>query len=403
MIIESQPADGLSKMGGIYKLIVQTGLWLSVLVLLLVPTATGQRSVDMVVFVQEGCPHCARAELFLDNLMARHPNLVIEFYDVSKDADARDRLIGLARERGITSLGTPTFYVRDQLLIGYMDDATTGSTLEALLTGSSATAGEPQTALAPAPGAGAFSDIVELPVFGRLSASRVGLPLFTIAIGLVDGFNPCAMWALIYLLSLLVNLKDRKRMLLIAGTFVAVGGLIYFAFIAAWFEVFRLIGLSRGVQVLLGGVAVFAGVINVKDFVAFKRGPSLSIPDAAKPTIYARTRRVLSADNVMAAVIAVAILAALINLVELLCTAGLPALYTQVLSAQELSRPIYYGYLGLYIAAYILDDSIVLAIAVVTMSRTRLQERGGRWLKLLSGAVMVLLGILLLVRPSWLL
>jgi uncharacterized membrane protein HdeD (DUF308 family) len=105
----------------------------------------------------------------------------------------------------------------------------------------------------------------------------------------------------------------------------------------------------------------------------------------------------------MAAVIAVAILAALINLVELLCTAGLPALYTQVLSAQELSRPIYYGYLGLYIAAYILDDSIVLAIAVVTMSRTRLQERGGRWLKLLSGAVMVLLGILLLVRPSWLL
>ncbi len=58
-----------------------------------------------------------------------------------------------------------------------------------------------------------------------LRAGELGLRLFTIVIGLLDGFNPCAMWVLLFLLSLLVNLHDRFKMVLIAGTFVAVSGL----------------------------------------------------------------------------------------------------------------------------------------------------------------------------------
>jgi hypothetical protein len=109
------------------------------------------------------------------------------------------------------------------------------------------------------------------------------LPLFTLALGLLDGFNPCAMWVLLFLLSLLVRLRDRKRMALIAGTFVLVSGAVYYAFMAAWLNVFLAVGLSKVVRVLLGTTAVLIGLINVKDFVAWGRGPSLSIPDAAKP------------------------------------------------------------------------------------------------------------------------
>ena len=105
------------------------------------------------------------------------------------------------------------------------------------------------------------------------------MPLFTVLVGQIDGFNPCAMWVLIFLLSILVNLRDRGRMVAIAGTFVFVSGAAYFAFMAAWLNVFLLIGYLRPVQLLLGSLALFVGSIHVKDFFAFKQGLSLSIPE----------------------------------------------------------------------------------------------------------------------------
>jgi uncharacterized membrane protein HdeD (DUF308 family) len=228
------------------------------------------------------------------------------------------------------------------------------------------------------------------------------MPLFTLAIGLVDGFNPCAMWVLLLLLSILVNVRDRWRMLAIAGTFVAVSGAAYFAFMAAWLNVFEWIGYLRPVQVALGLVAVAIGCVHVKDFFAFHRGVSLSIPAAAKPGIYARIRRIVTAENLPAAIAGAFTLAVLVNVVELLCTAGLPALYTSVLSRQGFSAAGRYGYLGLYIAAYMFDDALMVAGVVATMSRMRLEETGGRWLKLVSGVVILALGLVMLLRPEWL-
>jgi hypothetical protein len=210
------------------------------------------------------------------------------------------------------------------------------------------------------------------------------------------------MWVLLFILSLLVNLHDRGRMALIGGTFVVVSGVVYFAFMAAWLQVFLLVGVGRAVQVALGMVAVLVGLVNVKDFVAYGRGFSLSIPQALKPTLYAQARRILSAENLAGALAATVALALMVNIVELLCTAGLPAVYTHVLALHELSSWQHYAYLGLYNAAYVLDDGLMVAIAVVTLSRTKLQERAGRRLKLLSGFVMLGLGLLLLAKPGWL-
>ncbi len=145
------------------------------------------------------------------------------------------------------------------------------------------------------------SDTIDVPVFGRLSASRLGLPLFTIAVGLVDGFNPCAMWVLVFLLSILVNLKDRWRILAVAGAFVVISGLAYFAFMAAWLNIFRFVGLLRPVQISLAAIAILIGAIHIKDFFAFKQGVSLSIPEAAKPGIYARVRKIVTAENLLGA------------------------------------------------------------------------------------------------------
>jgi hypothetical protein len=177
---------------------------------------------------------------------------------------------------------------------------------------------------------------------------------------------------------------------------------VYFAFMAAWLNVFLLVGVARPVQAGLGLIAAAVGLLNVKDFLAPGRGVSLAIPASARPGIYARVRAVVLAERLGPALLGVVVLAVVVNVVELLCTAGLPALYTRILTLRALSPGEYYAYLALYNAAYVLDDGVMLAIAVVTLGRRRLQERGGRWLKLASGAVMLALGLLLLLRPEWL-
>lgn len=207
---------------------------------------------------------------------------------------------------------------------------------------------------------------------------------------------------LVFTLSLLDGLRDRVKSLVIAGTFVAVQGLVYFAFMAAWLNVFLFVGLSRAAEILLGTIAGLAGVVHVKDFLAFGRGLSLSVPSSTKPTLYAKVRRILYAEHLAGALLGTVALAVLVQGVEVLCTAGLPALYTGILTRHQLEGWLYYGYPLLYNAAYMFDDVIVLGVGAVTLSRRRLQEREGRWLKLVSGLVMVGLGIVLIAKPEWL-
>ena len=372
-----------------------------------------ESQADLEVFTREGCPHCAAAKLFLENLQRERPGLRIVIRDIGKDQAALARLKGLADQHGLRALGVPAFSLRGELIIGYVSGDTTGARIKSLL--DSPAVGRENTMAEGActldvklpcgqESAGQYPvpEAVDTPFVGRLSVQELGLPAFTVVLGLLDGFNPCAMWVLLFLLSLLVNLQDRVKMLLIAGTFVAVSGLVYFAFMAAWLNIFLLIGLSRVTQTVLGGIAGIVGAINVKDFFALGKGVSFTIPEAAKPGLYTQARKVLQAENLYGALAATILLALLVNTIELLCTSGFPAIYTQILTLRQLPWWEYYGYLGLYNLAYILDDSLMVTIAVVTLGRRKLQEKEGRWLKLISGMVMLGLGGILIAKPEWL-
>ena len=356
--------------------------------------ATVASAPEMEVFVRPGCPFCEAAKGYLRELERRRPGLLVRVRDVSQDPEALQELRELAHRSGIRPVGVPAFYLRGRLIVGFQSAETTGKDIESLLDQPRSKDDAIDRPSAPS--------AVEVPLLGQLHARELGLPLFTIILGLLDGFNPCAMWVLLFLLSMLVNLHDRKKMFLIGGTFVAVSGIVYFAFMVAWFNLFLLIGVSRIMQVLLGSIAALIGVLNVKDSVVLGWGPSVGIPEAAKPGIYSQVRRVLRAENLFGAVIAVIILAILVNTVELLCTAGLPAIFTQVLTMYSLPNWAYYAYLVLYNLAYVADDSLMLAVAVMTLSREKLQEKGARWLKLISGVAMLALGIILMLRPEWL-
>ena len=339
------------------------------------------------VYVREGCPHCADAKRFLAGLAESRPELQVVLREVDRDPATRDALVAISKAVGAWPPGVPTFVYGARVLVGFDDAEHVGAELVRLL----------DEAAPHAP-----PDAVESSLFGTLKASEIGLPLFTLALGLLDGFNPCAMWVLLFLLSLLVRLKDRRRMAMVAGTFVLASGAVYYAFMAAWLNVFLFVGMSEALRIGLAVLAMLIGFINVKDFFAFRRGVSLSIPESAKPGIYARARSILKAESLPASLAAVAVLAVVVNFVELLCTAGLPAIYTAVLTQHALSPLAHYGYLGLYILAYIADDALMVGTAVLALGSGKLDERSGRRLKLLSGAVMLALGLVMLLRPQWL-
>ncbi|HMZ56435.1 MAG TPA: glutaredoxin family protein [Nitrospira sp.] len=389
---------------------LRTGLLLIVLCLCIAPGlgTASEPAPELEVFVRAGCPHCEAAKRFLQELQRARPELRILFHDLDLDRDAAARLDSLAQAQGLPVVGVPAFSVNGQLIVGYQDDRTTGARVLAMLDRlANRPPVEPFTACRPVqPDCTTTSalttepDSIVLPWIGPVTARELGLPLFTLAIGLLDGFNPCAMWVLLFLLSLLVTLHDRFAMALISGTFVLMSGLIYFAFMAAWLNLFLLIGLSHTVQILLGTVAIGIGAVNVKDFFAFQQGLSFSIPKSAKPSLYAHIRRIVHAEQRTGALIGVIVLAGLVNIIELLCTAGFPALYTHVLTTYQLPVWHYYAYLGLYNLAYIADDALMVTLAVITLGRRRLEEREGRWLKLISGAVMIALGLMLVVKPS---
>lgn len=360
-----------------------------VILLLVAPwaaAATPAAGHDVLeVFVRDGCPHCADAKEFLPTFSSTRPWLRISYRSLDHDATARDDLVRHSRNAGVWPPGVPTFVFEGRVLVGFENPERTGAELAALVEGRSAPSGTIATGM-----------------LGTLSVARLGLPLFTVAVGLLDGFNPCAMWVLLFLLSMLVHLKDRKRMALIAGTFLLVSGAVYYAFMAAWLNVFLLVGMSTALRMGLGGIALAIGALNVKEAIGRQRGFSLSIPDSAKPGIYARVRAVIHADTLMPSLAAVATLAVAVNFIELLCTAGFPAIYTAILTEQGLGPSAHYAYLGLYILAYMTDDALMVGIAVVALSSRKLTERGGRWLKLVGGTVMLLLGATMILRPEWL-
>lgn len=369
------------------------------------PAATApapQRTIE--AFVREGCPHCAQAEAFLAQLGREDPSLVISIRDVSKDAAAMERLKALARAVPGAVARVPAVWVGGQLVMGYSEDARTDRLIRGALagrkaapdpgvldTGSCSAEDDALTCAAPE------EEKFEISVLGRtLSLDDVGLPAFAVVMGLLDGFNPCSMWVLILMISLLAPLNDRRRMVAVAGTFVLVEGVSYFLMMSAWLNLFLLIGLARWSEILLGVLALLYGLVNVKDFFAFGRGFSLSISDKNKTAIYKRIRGILAAKSLWAAIVGTVVLGILVQIVEFMCTSGFPALFTRILTLKQLDTASYYGYLVLYNLAYMLDDVIVLTIGVVTLSRNRLQEKQGKVLKLIAGVAMIGLGVYLL-------
>lgn len=349
-------------------------------------TATDGRQVHLHFFWSATCPHCQAARPFVTALAARHPCLVVHSGEIAAGSPALDAYRRLAQAQGIEADSVPAFFYCGRAEFGFDRPETSGRALEAALLacreGLAANAGE------------------RLPVIGAVAPERWSLPVLTLVLAGLDAFNPCAFFVLLFLLSLLVHVGSRKRMLFIGGVFVFFSGAVYFLFMAAWLGVFRWLGEIAQVTAVAGALAVLIGILNVKDYFFFRRGVSLSIAAAARPGLYRRVRGLLNADNLPALTAATVALAVAANAYELLCTAGFPMVYTRLLTLAGLPAAAHYFWLLLYNLIYILPLLAITLVFTCTLGSRKLSENEGRRLKLLSGTMMLGLGVVLLLSPE---
>ena len=249
-------------------------------------------------------------------------------------------------------------------------------------------------------------DNIIVPIIGKVDISKISLPLFTLLIAGLDGFNPCAMWVLSFLLTLLLYSKSRRKMLLVGLIFVITSGVIYFIFMTAWLNFFLIFGYIKLIRLIIGGIAILMGIINLKDSFWFKKGLSLTIPDKAKPKLFKSMRKIVKEAQKsdkkisLSLIIGTMALAVSANLIELACTAGFPAVYTRILTLKQLNVISYYAYLILYNAIYVIPLLAIVVVFSLTLGAHKFNEKSGRILKFIGGALMLFLGLILIYKPE---
>jgi thiol-disulfide isomerase/thioredoxin len=386
---------------------------------LLAATANGQESapattpadspvVEFFFFWSQTCPHCRDAIPFVIDLAERRPWLRAYALDVSTSYEAGEIYQSLAARFGEEARSVPGFIFCDTFLTGYDNEAGIGAEIvrrldrchEWMVAEGLAEIMPGAGALPPHVTQGISSGSIRLPLIGAVVPGEWSLPLLTVVIAGLDAFNPCAFFVLLFLLSIVVHTRSRRRILLIGGLFVTISGIIYFAFMAAWLNVFLLFGEIPLITRIAGGVAVILALINIKDYFWFRTGPTLSIPDAAKPGLFQRMRGLTSTTSLPVLLGATVALAITVNLYEILCTMGFPMVYTRILTISEVDVYGYYGYLALYNLVYVLPMAVIVTLFAYTLGSRKLQEHEGRALKLLAGMMMLGLGAVLLFAPE---
>lgn len=347
------------------------------------------QTVTLYYFWSRYCPHCQTAKPFINKLPKIYPWLTLYSYDLVDNRDNQQRYLKMAAQLQQSATSVPAFIFCGQMMAGYDQDSTTGRELEAKLLACHQRKNSPVT-----------QEYFNIPALGKIHYQDFSLPVFTLMIAALDAFNPCAFFILFFLLSLMVHQHSRARMLVIGGTFVLCSGLMYFLFMSAWLQLFLLTKQLAMITLAAGLLAVSFGLINIKDYFFFKQGLSLSLSDSAKTKLFTRIRALTQNGSWLTMIFATLILAIAANSYELLCTAGLPMVYTRILTLNNLNHTQYYLYLALYNIIYITPLLLIVLFFTLTLGSKKLSEQQGRLLKFLSGSMMLGLGLILLLKPA---
>lgn len=373
-------------------------------------------TVNAHLFYGEGCPHCAKERDFLNSIKNKYPQLKLTEYEIYYNKDNNALLQKVAQSLQVDSGGVPFLVIGDQSYIGFSEGFSQTEIEDKIIACSDVFCGDmvaivqnlqqlkptetttTQNDIKPAE----TTKLINIPILGQKDISKFSLPLLTLVLAFLDGFNPCAMWTLLFLISLLLGLKDRKRMWILGVAFIASSALVYFLFLAAWLNLFLFLGFVVWIRALVGVVALAAGYFYLRDYWKNKNGGCNVMGDKKRQLFFEKLRAITQNRQLILALGGIILLAIAVNMVELICSAGLPAIYTQVLSLAHLPRWQYYLYLLLYIFIFMLDDLFIFFTAMITMRAVGVQSKYSRYSHLIGGILMLIIGLLLLFKPEWL-
>ncbi len=349
--------------------------------------------VTIYYFWGDGCPVCNIATPQLQAIADEDPRVNIEIYEVWFNAEAQQIFVEMAADLGFQPRYVPTTIIGDRYWEGFTEDIQ--ADIEAHIDRLLGPAEEP-TEEDPA-----RREIINLPLIGTVDLSGQSLLVSTLIISFVDGFNPCSLWVLSVLLSITLQTRSRKKVLIVGFSFLLTTALLYGLFIAGVFSVLRIISFLGWIQVVVALIALAFALVNIKDYFWFKEGISFSISDKKKPGIYQRMRGILrESDSVWKLVIATVVFAAGIALVELACTAGFPVIWSNILASQQVTTTTFVLLLLVYMLVYLLDEVGIFLVAVFTLRSTKLEEKHGRVLKLIGGVLMLTLALVMIINPN---
>jgi len=339
-------------------------------------------------FYLPGCSHCEEQEPFNEKLESEYPSINITPHDATT-REGSNLLAEMLAELGVEDEPDFPITIFGNQVFSWESEETTGKAIEKAL----------QQCLAgncPPPTSGEPKHKIKLPFIGEIVFSDYSLPALAIILGLVDGFNPCAMWVLVYLISVVATLRDRRRIWLIVGSFVLASGILYFLFMTAWLNAFLLIGYVKPVTIVIGLVALGGGALQIREVVKTKGAIVCKVTDEeSRKKTMTKVQKIVSSPLTFGILVGIVALAFTVNAVEFVCSAAIPAVFTQVLSLANLSTFQHYGYILLYVLFFMLDDLVIFGTAAFALT-SRLGDRYAKYSRPVGATILIILGLLLL-------
>ena len=390
-------------------------LILTILFFPLVVSAKEDDELTLYLFHGDGCPHCAEEMEYLDTLQKNHPNLEIVKYEVWYDEENAKILEQINEAFGITRPGVPTNVIGKTVIMGFSEAISTkleraitfyekeeyDDIVKKMIEGNY----DGEKIKDPFTEKEKVTDeelSVEVPLLGTYNLKKFSLMASAALIGLVDGFNPCAMWILLFLISVLMGMKNRKRMWALGLTFLVTSALVYMVIMLSWINIAVKITTIVWIRNMIAIVAVVGGVINLRSFIKSRDSGCEVVDEKKRKKIFTKIRKFTSEKSFILALLGVMTLAISVNLVELACSAGLPLVFTELLALNNATPLMKFNYTLVYIFFFLIDDLIVFFIAMFTMKISAISTKYNKYSHLLGGVIMLLIGILLILKPEWL-
>ncbi len=378
---------------------------------LIMNTTNAMNNVPIYFFYDQACVHCYEEGLFLDEIEETYDYVTVYRFEITTSTENSVLFNEMKVVFNQESSLTPFTIIGGIALSGYNDQ--TKSDIETMVEYYSENNmidvltiyqnGDPILAEYVLNITDYRNSFITLPLIGEVDLEVFSLSLGAIIIGFVDGFNPCAMWVLLFLITLLIKEKNRKKMWVLGFTFLFASALMYFLIMSAWLNIAIQVSAVVWIRTIIGLFAVgFGGYHLYKFFKGLhKKDIGCEVTTGTqKLKILNKVKKVVLEKNLLFALIGIVTLAISVNLVELACSAGLPLLYTQILAYHSLAPLTYYGYILLYILFFLIDDLLIFTIAMFTLQATGISNKYSKISTVVGGIIMLVIGILLIFFPN---